>query len=74
MIAPDGTEWLPIADAAKRVRVRISTIRNWASRGKVESVRVLGRTWVSMDDVTESELAWRLRRVSIVQRDSRDTF
>lgn len=61
MIAPDGSEWVPIADAAKRVRVRPSAIRNWASRGKVRAARVQGRTWVSMNDVAKAELAWRIR-------------
>lgn len=66
MIAPDGTEWLPIADAARRVRVRVSAIRNWASRGKVQTVRVSARTWVCMTDVTDAERAWR-RRVAPTQ-------
>lgn len=61
MIAPDGTEWVPIAEAARRVRVRVSAIRNWGSRGKVRAVRVNGRTWVPMPDVQAAEHAWRRR-------------
>lgn len=64
MIAPDGTEWVPIAEAAKRVRVRVSAIRNWASRGKVQAARISGRTWVYMPDVTNAELRWRRRVAS----------
>lgn len=63
VIAPDGSEWLPIAEAARRTRVRVSAVRNWASRGRVRSQRIKARTWVNVADVAAAEVAWR-RRVS----------
>lgn len=54
----DGTEWLPVLEAARAVRVRRSTIDNWTSRGTVRKVRIRGRVWVHMGDVRHAEAAW----------------
>ena len=61
MIDPTGAEWLPVAEAARAVRVRESTIYGWTSRGLVAAHRRRGRSTVYMPDVMRCELAWRKR-------------
>lgn len=58
---PDGTRWATISDAAANQRVRPGTIRVWAHRGLVRSHRLLGRTYVCLDDVADAEVQWRRR-------------
>lgn len=53
--------WMPIDDAARQVRVRVETIRVWATRGKV-ATRGRGATReVHMGDLLAAEHAWRVR-------------
>lgn len=61
VIDHDGTEWLPIPDAARRARVREDTLRQWKRRGKVRAHTVDGRVWLHMGDVAAAERAWRER-------------
>lgn len=56
-----GEEWLPVAEAALRVRVRPSAIYVWVQRRKVRAHRIGGRAYVAMPDVQDAELAWRQR-------------
>lgn len=57
----EGVEWLPVAEAARRVRVRESAIYVWTSRGTVRAWRYAGRSIVNMPDVMNAEHAWRQR-------------
>lgn len=61
MIDHDGTEWLPIPDAARQARVRADLLRQWKHRGKVRAHTIEGRVWLHMGDVTASEMQWRAR-------------
>jgi predicted site-specific integrase-resolvase len=53
----DGVEWLPAGDAARRVRVRVETLRVWVHRGKVRQIN----EFLNMVDIMEAEHAWRVR-------------
>ena len=66
VIDHDGTEWLPVSQAARAVRVRESAIYVWIQRRKVRSHKISGRAHVSMVDVMEAEHAWRTRVVARV--------
>lgn len=57
MIDTDGTEWLTVALAARRVRVRVETLRVWVHRGKVRQIG----DFLNMVDIMEAEHAWRVR-------------
>lgn len=59
MIDTDGIEWLPVAEAARVVRVRVETIYVWINRRKVRAHKHRGRAVVRMPDVYEAEHAWR---------------
>lgn len=61
MIDATGAEWLTVTEAARRLRVRPSAIRTWASRGKVRSHRMGRESFVHLGDVTTAEHAWRMR-------------
>lgn len=61
LIDTDGTEWLTVTEAARRYRVRPSAIRNWATRGKVQSHRIGRHAYVRTIDVAQAEHAWRTR-------------
>lgn len=61
MLDHDGVEWLPVAEAARRVRVRPSAIYVWVNRRTVRSWRHGGRAFVNMPDVMNAERAWRQR-------------
>lgn len=61
LIDEDGTEWLTVTEAARRLRVRPSTIWNWTSRGKVRAHRFGNTSHIHMGDATEAEYAWRQR-------------
>lgn len=61
LIDQDGTEWLPVQEAARRLRVRPSTIWNWTSRNKVRAHRFGRTSHIHMGDATEAEHAWRQR-------------
>lgn len=63
---PDGTRWATVADAAQSQRVRPGTIRVWVHRELVRSHRILGRTYVCLDDVADAEVAWRRRAMRVV--------
>lgn len=61
MIDPDGVEWVTVPEAARRARVRESTIYVWKSRGTVRGHRI-GRTLhVAWPDIATAEHAWRTR-------------
>lgn len=64
MIAPDGSEWLTIAEAAKRARVREDLIRQWKKRRHVAAHRIGGRVLVKLADVYHMEAKWR-RRIGV---------
>lgn len=55
--------WLPINDAARQVRVRVETIRVWATRGKVRTSGKGTHRLVHMGDLMAAEHAWRVRAV-----------
>lgn len=55
MIDPDGVEWQPVAEAARRAGVTRATIRSWVHRRKVAGHRIHGRLWVRMPDVYTAE-------------------
>lgn len=57
----DGRTWLPIAESARRHRVREATIRVWISRNKVHGMWTQGEYYVCDDHVADAELAWRRR-------------
>jgi len=61
VIDDDGIEWLTVADAARRARVREDTLRQWRHRGKVRAHLIDGRLWVHMGDITKAEQQWRTR-------------
>lgn len=62
MIDASGEEWLPIAQAARRVRIREDLIRQWKARGRVRGHQIGHReTWVNVPDVARAEVAWRRR-------------
>lgn len=61
MIDQHGEEWLPVAEAARLVRVRPSAIRVWACRGKVRGHRLGRIAYVNMSDVQHAEHAWTAR-------------
>lgn len=64
MIDHDGTEWLPVSEAARAARVRESAIYVWIQRRKVRSHKIGRRAHVSMVDVMAAEHAWRKRVVA----------
>lgn len=59
-----GVEWLTYAEAALSFTppLRVSTVRTWVKRGKVEKRGVGRRTWVHMGDVRRMEAAMRAER------------
>lgn len=61
MIDPDGVEWLTIPDAARRARVRESTLYGWRSRGAIRGHRIGRQLYVAWPDVMTAEHAWRTR-------------
>lgn len=63
------TEWLPIHDAARQVRVRVETVRVWAVRGKVRTEGRGKARMVHMGDLLAAEHAWRKR--SVTERQAR---
>jgi excisionase family DNA binding protein len=64
VIDPDGSEWLTVAEAARTVRVRPSTIRVWVHRRKVRGKRMGREAWVHMGDVRHAEAQWVQRQRS----------
>lgn len=61
MRAPDGTEWLLVDEAARRLGVPRNQIDQWVSRDRVRSARVDGRRWVCYQDCARQERASRGR-------------
>ena len=56
-----GRTWLPIAESARRHRVREATIRVWITRNRVRGIWTLGTYFVCDDEVADAELAWQRR-------------
>ncbi len=54
-------QWALVADASRIVRVRPGTIRQWVTRGKVRTVYLHRRVFVSLPDVRRAEKEWRDR-------------
>lgn len=55
------TNWVPVAEAARRATVRPETIRVWVTRGLVKSVGTGSNRHVNYLDVAKAEAAWRKR-------------
>jgi len=58
----DGVEWLPVAQAAERFRIRASLIYRWIGLGRVTTWPGPGVALVRMPDVMAVEYAWYTRR------------
>jgi hypothetical protein len=63
----DGTTWLEISVSAARHRLRVGTVRQAITDGRVHSHTLDGRTWVCDDDVADVELAWYRRGAVLAQ-------
>ncbi|QWW20143.1 phosphoesterase [Schaalia sp. 19OD2882] len=55
MRAPDGIEWLTVAEVADRMGIDACRVRQWIARGRVQSVLVAGRRWVRWPDAMAQE-------------------
>lgn len=70
VIDDNGDEWVTIAEAAQRARVRRSTIDNWTSRGTVRRLDNRRPVLVAWHDVATAEHAWRTRTTTRKDRAS----
>lgn len=61
VIDDNGDEWVTIADAAQRLRVRPSALYNWRSRGVIRGLRIGPVAYVNLTDAQAAEHAWRTR-------------
>lgn len=59
MRAPDGSEWVSVAEAAARLGVPRNRIDQWVSRKRVRSIRVNGRRYVCFQDVAVQDFRGR---------------